>query len=454
MHDLTRRGFLCGCSGAIAALSGSRLNTVAFGDPGLNEEILLVVFLRGGVDGLNVVPPTAGADRGHYQAARPSLQVPTTGPEAAIDLDGQFGLHPAMAPLHGLYQDGRIAIVQGAGMSDVVNHSHFDAMQFIELGTPGSKTTTSGWLTRHLQTAANLPSEIVMPSLAIGDLQPTSLLGSLETVNMNDPASFNFDNGPWLWRDAQRSALREMYEASSSWLHDAGVQAMDAVDIVQLNAGDDYTPSGGAVYPASPFGDHLRVLAQMVKLDLGLQVATIDVGGWDTHENQGVGGGGYLAALLGDMADGLANFYLDLDGAGGGNYTQRLSVVVHSEFGRELWENADGGTEHGYGNNIIVLSGNAIGGLHGTWPGLAAGQLVEGSDVAVTTDYRRVLSEILIRRLCNPSIYQIFPGYFDYQPLGIVQGTDLPPIGGGPPEIFSDGFESGTMAAWSGSTSF
>ncbi len=448
MHDLTRRGFLCGCSAAIAALSGSRLNTVAFGDPGLNEEILLVVFLRGGVDGLNVTPPLGGADRGYYEAARPTLQIPTAGPGAAIDLDGQFGLHPAMAPLHGLYQDGRIAIVQGAGMSEVVNHSHFDAMQFIELGTPGSKTMTTGWLTRHLETAANLPTEIVMPSLAIGDLQPTSLLGSLETVNMSHPELFNFDNGPWLWRDAQRTALREIYEASSSWLHDAGVQAMDAVDIVSLNAGDDYVPANGAVYPDGPFGDQLRVLAQMVKLDLGLQVATIDVGGWDTHESQGEAGGGYLAALLGNLAGGLANFYLDLDGAGGGNYTQRLTVVVQSEFGRELWENADGGTEHGYGNNIIVLSGNAIGGLHGPFPGLAPDQLVGGSDVGVENDYRRVLSEILIRRMCNPQIYQIFPGYTDYQPLGIVEGVDLPP-GGGPAEIFSDGFESGTTAAWS-----
>ncbi len=448
MHDLTRRGFLCGCSAAVAALSGSRLNTVAFGDPSLNEEILLVVFLRGGIDGLNVVPPIDGSDRGHYEAARPTLQVPTSGPEAAIDLGGQFGFHPAMAPLHGLYQDGRLAIVQGAGISDVVNHSHFDAMQFIELGTPGSTTLDTGWLTRHLLTAGNLPDELIMPSLAIGDLQPASLLGSLETVNVNDPSNFNFDNGPWYWRDAQRSALREIYEASSSWLHDAGVQAMDAVDIIQLNAGEAYEPANGAVYPEGPFGDQLRVLAQMVKLDLGLQVATIDFGGWDTHENQGSGGGGYLAGLLGNLAAGLSNFYLDLDGAGGGNYTQRLTVVVQSEFGRELHENGDGGTEHGYGNNIMVLSGNAVGGLHGQWPGLAPGELVGGSDVAVTTDYRRVLSEILIRRLCNPDIYEIFPGYSDYQPLGIVQGVDLPP-GGGQSEIFSDGFESGTTAAWS-----
>lgn len=448
MNNVTRRGFLCGCSAAIAGLAGSRLNTVAFGDPALNQEVLVVVFLRGGVDGLNVVPPIDGADRGHYEAARPSLQIPTTGPEAAIDLNGQFGFHPAMAPLHGLFQDGRLAIVQAAGMSDVVNHSHFDAMQFVELGTPGSKSMSTGWLTRHMQTAANLPNEIVMPSLAIGDLQPTSLLGDLETVNMNDPQSFHFDNGPWLWRNAQRTALREMFESSSSWLHDAGVQAMDAVDIVQLNIGGAYEPANGAVYPAGPFGDQLQVLAQMMKLQLGLQVATIDFGGWDTHDNQGVGGGGYLAGILDELASGLANFYLDLDGSGGNNYTQRLTVVVQSEFGREVYENADNGTEHGYGNNIFVLSGNAIGGLHGSWPGIAPGQLVEGSDLAVTTDYRQILSEILIRRMCNPAIDIIFPGYTGYQPLGVVEGVDLPP-GVGDSTIFSDGFESADLSAWS-----
>ncbi len=452
MHDLTRRGFLCGCSAAIAALSGSRLNTVAYGDPGLNEEILLVVFLRGGADGLSMLPPLDGADRGYYEAARPTLQIPTTGPDAAIDLNGQFGLHPQLSPLYDLYQDGRLAIVQGAGMSDVVNHSHFDAMQYVELGTPGSKTTTTGWMTRHLQTASNLPAEIVMPSLAVGDLQPTSLLRSTETINLSNPDNFNFDNGPWVWREAQRNVAREIYEASSSWLHDAGAQALDAIDIVSTNITGSYTPSNGAVYPNSELGDQLEVLAQMIKLDLGLQVATVDVGGWDTHEDQGDGADGYLAELLSDLATGLSNFYLDLDGAGGGNYTQRLTVVVQSEFGRELHENNDSGTEHGYGNNMMVLSGNAIGGLHGTFPGLAPGQLVEGTDVAVTTDYRQVLSEILVRRMCNPAIYDIFPGYSDYQPLGIVEGTDLPVGGGGPEGIFSDGFESGDMSGWSSAT--
>ena len=442
--DVTRRGFLMGCSAAIAGLAGSRFNTVAFADPALNQEILLVIFLRGGVDGLSVVPPIDGPDRGYYEAARPTLQIPTSGSGAALGLDAQFGLHPAAAPLYELYQDGRLAIVQAVGMVDVVNKSHFDAMQFIELGTPGQKTQTTGWLARHLASASNLPPEIVIPSLAIGDLQPTSLLGSHETVNLANPESFNLSNGPWSWREAQKTTLRDIYASDSSWLHDAGVAAFDAAAIVEANVTGDYVPANGAVYPEGQFGDHLKVLAQMVKLDLGLQTATIDVGGWDTHEAQGVGAQGYLASLLGELAQGLHGFYTDLDGVGAQNYTQRLTVVVQSEFGRELYENGDSGTEHGYGNQMMVLSGNAIGGLHGAWPGLAPGQLVDFTDLAVTTDYRRVLSEILIRRLCNPAIDVIFPGYSGYEPLGIVEGDDLQP-----PTIFSDGFESGDLGAWS-----
>ena len=358
---------------------------------------------------------------------------------------------PRRRPCATSYQDGRLAIIHAVGMSDTVNRSHFDAMQYVELGTPGILSTQTGWLTRHLQSASNLPSQLTMPSLAVGDLQPTSLRGDLETLSMNDPGSFSLDNGPWLWRGAQRTALRQMYEGSSSWLHGAGVQTLNAVDIIELNVADTYTPANGATYPNGSFGDHLQVLAQMIKLDLGLQVATLDLGGWDTHDAQGNDGGGYFATLAGELAQGLMALYTDLDGSGANNYTQRLTVVVQSEFGREVRENADGGTEHGYGNQMFVLSGNAIGGFHGSWPGIAPGALTDGTDLSVTTDYRRVLSEILIRRMCNPMLGTIFPGYTDYSPLGIVQGTDLTPVFGGP--IFNDGFESGSTSAWTTITS-
>ncbi len=447
MSQTTRRGFIVGCSAAIAAMSGSRFNTLAFGSPGdQNCEILVSIYLRGGADGLNMVMPTAGVDRGHYEAARPDLAVPNSGPDAALPLGGGFGLHPSMVAIHDLYQSNRLSIIHAVGMTSDPSRSHFDAQQFMELGTPGISSTSTGWLTRHLQSAQNLPAEIVMPSVALGNLQQTSLRGSFETVNMSDPASFNLDTGPSTWRSAQRTALRRLYRQGNSYLHETGLQSLDALDIIELNVDSNYSPANGAVYPGGTFGNHLEAIAQLVKLDLGLRVATIDLGGWDTHNGQGNGAGGYFAGHVEDLAEGLKALYVDLDGSGANNYTSRLTVVVMSEFGRRLAENADNGSDHGFGNLMWVMSGNATGGLHGPWPGLHNDQLFDGADLAVTTDYRQVLSEILIRRMGNNQLGTVFPGLQTYQPLGIVQGPDTPPIFG--EDIFADGFETGDTVNW------
>jgi len=451
----TRRGFVTGCSAAVAAFAGTRFNTLAFGDPNnTTDEILVSVFLRGGMDGLNLVPVISGADRGFYETARPDLAVPLNGNEGALPLDSQFGLHAGAdswpdgdpvppATFYELFQDDRVSVVVAAGHQED-NRSHFDSMGFLELGTPGVLSTPTGWLTRHLQTAGGIPPEVIMPSLAVGNLQQASLRGSLDTINMADPGSFSLNIGPWQWRAAQRTALRSLFEGTS-WLHQSGTETLDAVDIIELNGGgDDYIPANGAIYPGGTFGNHLQTIAAMVKLDLGLRVATIDYGGWDTHNGQGNDGGGYFFSHVQELCRGLAAFYTDLDGAGASNYTQRLTVVIQSEFGRRLAENADNGTDHGHGNMMMVMSGNATGGVHGNWPGLANNQLFDGADLAVTTDYRRVLSEILIRRMGNTNLETIFPGYSGYAPLGVVNGVDLPPGG-----IFVDGFESGDTSAWS-----
>ena len=446
MCEISRRGFMVGCSAAIAGLAGSRFNSLAFADPVTGvDEVLVVLFLRGGMDGLTLVPPIGGSDRGHYESARPDLAVPLTGPDAALPLAGQFGLHPSAAPLLDLYQDGKLAIVQAAGMTEP-NRSHFESMEFMELGTPGVSTTPTGWLTRHLASSDCLPAEAIMPTLAMGDLQQASLRGDYETVNLASPDSFNLHTGPWLWRSPQRTALRSLYQSGDSLAHTTGAQALDAVDVIELYVGGGYTPSNGAVYPSTSFGDHLQVIAQMIKLELGLNVATLDLGGWDTHTGQSY----WLPALLDELSRGLGALFTDLDGGGSADHTGRLTVVVQSEFGRRFEENADQGTDHGHGNLMMVLSGNANGGLHGSWPGLAPGQLFEGDDLAVTTDYRQILSEILIRRLGNNKLGLIFPGYTGYAPLGVVSGADLEPdYKGGPgSEIFSDGFESGDLSAW------
>ena len=451
----TRRGFIRGCSAAIAGMAGTRFTGLAFGEPGgdFNDEILVHVFLRGGMDGLNVVVPISGTDRGYYEAARPDLQVPASGPDAAVSLGAGFGLHPSAAQwLHPLYQDGKLAVVLAAGL-DEANRSHFDAQEYMDRGTPGDRTTGTGWLARHLSSAHNLPAEIVMPSLSVGSTQATSLLGDNDTINLSDPDSFNLEIGPWAWRDAQRHSLRAFYSSDSTWLHTSGLQALDSMDLIDLSASGGYTPANGAQYPNSSFGDALQVVAQMVKLDLGLRVAALDLGGWDTHNGQGDGSGGYFAGLLETLAQGMAALYTDFDGSGSSDYAQRLTLVVQSEFGRRLGQNADRGTDHGHGNAMLVLSGNAIGGVHGGWPGLAPGELFDSADLAVTTDFRRVLSEVLIRRMGNNHLGFVFPEYTGYTPLGIVTGTDLAPdysaTGDG---LFADSFESGNTGMWSGAS--
>lgn len=449
MPKITRRGFVTGCCSTIAAYAGTNFNTVAFGQPGTNDDILVHVFLRGGLDGLNLIPPIDGADRGHYEAARPDLAVPVTGPDAALSLNAQFGLNANAAPLHDLFTNGSLAVINATGISTLASRSHFDSMQYIELGTPGSLSTSTGWLSRHLSSATNLPSEITVPALAVGGTQQSSLLGNYESLNVSDPNDFRLNTGPSSWRAAQRLALRKIFQRGSSSLHQTGIQALDALDIVELNVDGSYTPANGAVYPSGTFGDHLELLAQMIKLDLGLRVATIDLGGWDTHNGQGNAGGGGYGDRVQNLAEGLAAFFLDLDGAGSQNYVQRTTIVVQSEFGRRLRENADNGTDHGHGNVMLALGGRVNGGIYGQWPGLANDQLFDGADLEVTSDFRSVLGEVLIRRMGNVNLGEIFPGWTDYQPLGIVQGPNLPPVFG--PEIFADGFESGNTANWSGS---
>jgi uncharacterized protein (DUF1501 family) len=424
---VSRRGFVAGCSAAIAALAGARLTHVAFGSPEAepNQDILVTIFLRGGMDGLSVVAPIAGADRGHYQASRSSLALPLTGDNAMRPLTDFFGLHPAAAPLHELYQAGKAAIIHAAGLTSDTR-SHFDAMQYMELGTPDQKVSTSGWLTRHLMTAGNLPPEIIAPAVAAGSTAPTSLLGSRETIGMTSPRDFS-NNGHWAYGSWQRMALRKMY-TGNTWLHQSGIQTLNAVDVIEYASPGSYTPENGATYPGGSFGTSLQTVAQMIKMQLGMRLATIDLGGWDTHEYQGDGGTGYFANKMAELTGGLHALMTDLSNSSGTDHTQRLTVVVMSEFGRTFKENASRGTDHGHGNVMFVVGGAVNGGqVYGQWPGLGTDQLYDRRDLAITTDYRQVLSEILIRRLGNPRLGVIFPGYTNYSPLGILQGTDLAP---------------------------
>jgi uncharacterized protein (DUF1501 family) len=323
-----------------------------------------------------------------------------------------------------LYDRGRLAVVHATGMHNPTR-SHFEAQDYIEFGTPGLKNVGSGWLHRHLASASNLPAEILIPAMAAGNMQPSSLLGSGETLTIDNPEFFTFSTGPALWVDEQRSVMEQVYGLETSVVNAAGLQSMHAVDIVATHVNGAYSPAGSATYGGDEAGDRFQLAAQMLSLDLGIQVVTIDLGGWDTHENQGNGSGGAFTGLVGGLSTSLAAFMTDMEARG---IDERLTVVVMTEFGRRLEENGDEGTDHGHAVPMLVLGSNVNGGLHGSFPGLEPGQLFEGVDLDVTTDYRQVLSEVLIKRLGNRRIGEVFPGYGDYTALGVVQGADLPPI--------------------------
>lgn len=442
---LSRRHFLMGCSSAIAALAGARLTQVSFASAATQatDETLVVVFLRGAWDVFNVFPVLDGPDRGYYESARPDLRVNLTGENSAVRLpnSAQFGLHAALAPLLGLYQDQKLAITLACGLNHATR-SHFDAMQFIETGTGGTPGVTSGWLTRHLQTTPHQPSGVGIPALSANSAVANALLGYPQAVSATSPGSLEF-TGNWQWRDQQRTLLRQLYDGDH-WLFAAGTNTLDVLRAAPI---DDYTPANNAQYPNHSFGTSLQTIAQMIKHGVGLQTATVDFGGWDTHESQGAGSRtgsswNYFHGLLDTLARGLLAFYTDLNGTGASNYTNRVTVLVMSEFGRRLRENASGGTDHGHGSAMLLLGGGVNGGqIYGRWPGLANEQLFDGADLAITTDYRHILSEVLVKRAGQPlnNLPTIFPGYSCYDPLGLVQpktAADAPPQADLPFKVF------------------
>ncbi|HLZ31638.1 MAG TPA: DUF1501 domain-containing protein [Chloroflexota bacterium] len=417
LTSISRRGFIVGCGAA--AFVGSRISEVVFAsgaDMADQGDVIITVFLRGGWDVMNVVPPVDGPDRGLYEAARPSLKIANQGDNAALRLDDQFGLHPAMGELYQLYQAQKLAIVHAVGLN-VDTRSHFEAQQYVENATPGVKSTGSGWVGRHL---ASLSEGGLLPAVAAGGALPTTLAGAPEAVSISAIDDFDLRGDPF-----QKAALRHLYDGDT-WLHTAGAQTFQAIDTIQRASSSRYEPANGAVYPNGGFGANLKTVAKLMKLGVGLRAATVDLGGWDTHQAEGEGSGGYLSHLVAELSDGLGALYTDLDGSDSPNYADRMTLVVVSEFGRRLSENASRGTDHGHGSGIFVLGGQVNGGrVISNWPGLQNEQLYDRADLAVTIDYRQVLGEILVRRLGNPRMAAVFPGYKDYQPLGIVRGTDL-----------------------------
>jgi uncharacterized protein (DUF1501 family) len=344
-----------------------------------------------------------------YYSLRPAIAIPRpdrTG-NSAIDLDGRFGLHPALGSLKPLWDAKQLAIVEAVGSPDPTR-SHFDAQDYMESGTPGVKATADGWLNRALCHEAN-PS--ALRAVSVGPDLPRSLRGTNEALALNSIGDFQV-------KDAAAAAVFESIYATSGdrILNGTARETFEAVRVMQSVAKTPYMPGNGARYPSGRLGQSLSQIARLIKANVGLEVAFTDVGGWDTHVNE-VGPQahvGQLANLLRDLGDSLAAFSQDM-----GDRMENITLVTMSEFGRTARENGNRGTDHGHANYMFVLGGALKGGcVHGEWPGLAPEQLHEGRDLEVTTDFRSVLCQVVAKQLGNRELATVFPGF---RPAGRLQ---------------------------------
>jgi len=363
---------------------------------------LVVIFQRGAADGLNIVVPYREPN---YYTMRPTIAIPQ---QQVLDLDGFFGLHPAMASLQPLYKQGHLAIVHATGSPDGTR-SHFDAQDFMESGTPGIKSTRDGWLNRALQAQDSAlrhkQTETAFRAVALGPDVPRTLAGKIPSLAISNVQDFAVGGrGP---KPAPVSnAFESMYDHSSdSLLHSAGDSTFEAIKMLRATDPAHYQPDPGANYPDSPFAKNMKQIAQLLKANLGVEAAFTDIGGWDTHQNQG-SSDGQLANRLRDFSDSIAAFWRDM-----GHGAESITLVTMSEFGRTAQQNGTGGTDHGHANAMFVLGGKVKGGkVYGKWPGLADHQLKEGRDLAITTDYRNVLGEVVSKTLGANNLEVTFPG--------------------------------------------
>ena len=406
---MQRRYFLK--SGAVAlvtmGLSPSFLRRTAFGmelPQAQKGKVLVCLFQRGAADGLNVVVPFG--ERAYYEM-RPNIAIPQplrgAGPAGAIDLDGFFGLHPSLAPLKPLWDRGMLAPIQAVG-SPSTTRSHFDAQDYMESGTPDNKGTTDGWLNRYLATNGTCEACAPTPfrAVAMTAQTPRILQGPAPAVAMNSLEEFSVRGGG----DATMR-LEALYRTGSpDLIHGTGQEMFEAVKMLKAANPQQYQPANQANYPKSQFGQRLRQIAQLIKAGVGLEIAFADIGGWDTHVNQGAVQG-QLAQRLDDFAQSIASFVTDL-----GDKMGDVVVLTMSEFGRMARQNGNGGTDHGHAGAMFAIGGPVKGGkVYGKWPGLETGQLYEGRDLALTTDFRTVFSEIATRHLGASKMDGLFPGF-------------------------------------------
>jgi uncharacterized protein (DUF1501 family) len=400
----TRRVFIR--NGALAVIGTAAIPAFlsravyAADSPTSGKKRIVVIFQRGAADGLNIVIPYAEPS---YFSMRPTIAIPR---QSILDLDGFFGLHPSMAGFQQLWKDRQLAIIHAAGSPDSTR-SHFDAQDYMESGTPGRKSTEDGWLNRALnEKDADKQKESPFRAVAMGGRLPRILAGSEPAVAIDNINNFGVGG-----RNAAVAPIANTFESMysqsvDSVLHGTGSETFDAVKMLKAANPERYAPAPGANYPRGPLAQALRQTAQLIKADLGVEVAFADVGGWDTHVNQG-GAQGQLAQRLSDFSQSITAFWKDLGPLG-----DSTVLVTMSEFGRTARENGNRGTDHGHANVMFVLGGPVKGGrVYGKWPGLSPDQLNEGRDLALTTDFRKVVSEVVSRHLGNWNLDAVFPGF-------------------------------------------
>lgn len=411
--SVSRRGLLTGglMSAVWWATHGTALADLTLSPKSRDAHRLVVVFLRGGADGMNIVAPV-GADA--YHRARPTLALAAANDlkaserDRVLDLDGFFGLNPAMKSLLPLYRDGHLGVVHAAGSGDQTR-SHFEAMATMERGNSTIRgVSASGWLARHL---GSMPTDGTSPlrAVAFSSVMPDSLRGATSVMALESLAEFQLKlagvaDGR---KDALLDELHALYSSpEGDTIRQAGRETLDLLGTLNRLDPAAYQPDSGAKYPDSELGKGLRQVAFLAKADVGLEVAFLDRGGWDTHVAQG-SSTGYMALGLTDLADSVSAFTRDL-----GAEMKRTTLVVMSEFGRRLQENGGLGTDHGRGGVMFVAGQGVNGGkVHGSWPGLEEKDLDEVGDLRVTTDYRDVLSEVLSKRVGNRDTASVFPGH-------------------------------------------
>jgi uncharacterized protein (DUF1501 family) len=363
---------------------------------------LIAIFQRGAVDGLNVVVPFAEAD---YYRARPSIAIarPGTGDNAGIDLDGFFAFNPRLQPLKQFWDQRQLAIVHACGSPDSTR-SHFDAQDYMETAMPGVKNRRDGWLNRFLQ-VRNSEEKTPFRAVSMTSQLPRALQGAASALAFTQIGQFGIRAGEA--SEAVAASFEAAYAAAPDRiLNGMGREAFEAMKMLKAADPAKYQPDNGAAYPQSVFGQALKQIAQLTKANVGLEVAFADIGGWDTHVNQGAAQG-QLGNRLADFARSIAALVTDL-----GDRMADTVVLTMSEFGRAVNENGSRGTDHGHGNAMMVIGGGVRGGtVFGRWPGLALEHRYEKRDLAITTDFRDVFGEVITRHMGVRDPQLIFPGY-------------------------------------------